>query len=250
MVEGQNHFLKGRLFEAAESFKRMSRQESFESRDLGQAYLTALYAECGRLDLALDSSRQNVENARTWGMASIVSQRLLQHSYLQCESGDIAKATQSADEAAKLESGPRFTFKLATSYRILGRKRDLERLIISSAAWPKIPIAALATNWARAELAYMSGDVARAESLFLEALSNHSPYNFPRWVPSAHVFFSDVQQHCSQWATLWYRAGQHWPGAVRNCLKLSLLRNPSNTQFQESLRQLTAGGAQLTQISL
>jgi tetratricopeptide (TPR) repeat protein len=211
---GQTAFLRGEYGKALESFRGASETVDVSVKDQVLAYLTCLYAECGRYDLAVRHCREHVVEARRWGRRAILARRLLHLAYLEFTIGDSKAAAGAAREAATGEAGPQAVRDLATYYRLTKDLGELQRLEQITKDWPLLPLFTGVKSWVDGEMTYLKAGPAVAEGLYLKALEVASPYMWPPVAVGTGLDLWRGPSHVRRGAALWYLGQRHWPGIL------------------------------------
>ena len=213
---GQTEFLRGAFEQSLASFRGASEKGEVGLRDQALAYVTNLYAECGRLDLALEHCRHHVDVGRGWGRKGLLGRRLLHLAYLELLSGNRGAATQAAREAVNGELAPQPLKEFATYYRMSGNAEGLQRLTAVAGEWPGQPVFRAVKLWIEAEKLCLEAGPKTAESLYLQALQLASPYLWPEVAMGTGLRLWRTTSSVPQRDAVWFLGQRHWPGLLRS----------------------------------
>ena len=232
---GQTCFLGGEYGKAFECFRGASESGDAGVKDQALAYLTCLYAECGRYDLAVRHCRKHLAEARRWGRRAILARRLLHLAYLELATGDGKSAARAAREAATGETGPQAVRELATYYRLTKDLAELERLKQIARDWPLLPLFTGVQFWVDGEMTYLKAGPVAAEGLYLKALEVASPYMWPPVAIGTGLDLWRSPSHVRREAVAWYLAQRHWPGQISGSMLMDETVGKMN-EFGKTIR--------------
>lgn len=213
---GQTAFLRGEYEKAQEAFRGVGEKGELGLRDQGMAYLTCLYAEAGRLDVALAHCRRHVAEARKWGRPAVLARRLLHLAYLLLVTGDRVSSVVAAKEAAEGERAPQPSKELASYYRLAGDGAGLTRLAGLASSWPVLPVFTGSKEWIAAEQTCLARGPKAAEALYSHALQVTSPYMWPAVAIGTGLQLRSLPEHVPLMPAMWYLAQRYWPGMLRS----------------------------------